>query len=135
VDQNGYGLRVPALLVSPYTPRGVVNHTVLDATSALKFIQENWGLPSLSWRDAAATSLSTAFDFNGPERAAQLLPIAPAESGTAAAAGAVYWSYGSASGLIALILIFATVLPWAVRRISLIIRGGSHRRRPGAQSP
>ena len=28
VDARGYGFRVPALLVSPYARRGVVDHTV-----------------------------------------------------------------------------------------------------------
>ena len=39
-----YGLRVPALLVSPYARRGHVDSTLLDTTSILRFIEDNWQL-------------------------------------------------------------------------------------------
>ena len=42
VDKYGYGFRAPALLVSPYAKKGEVNHTTIDFTSQLKFIENNW---------------------------------------------------------------------------------------------
>ena len=57
VDRFGYGFRVPALLVSPYARRGHVDSTVLDFTSILKFIEENWGLEPLAARDAQGEQL------------------------------------------------------------------------------
>ena len=48
VDENGYGFRVPALLVSAYARRGYVDHTQLDFTSILKFIEENWDVEPLA---------------------------------------------------------------------------------------
>jgi len=68
VDKDGYGLRVPALLISAYARRGYVDSTVFDFTSILKFIEDNWGLPPLTKRDAQANSLVTAFDFSQPPR-------------------------------------------------------------------
>jgi phospholipase C len=67
VDRYGYGFRVPAILVSAYAKRGHVDHTTLDFTSVLKFIEDNWGVRPLSTRDAKANSIVSAFDFaNGP---------------------------------------------------------------------
>jgi phospholipase C len=70
VDKYGYGLRVPAILVSPYARRGFVDHTTLDFTSILKFIEQNWGLAPLAKRDARAQSIASGFDFSQPPRAA-----------------------------------------------------------------
>jgi phospholipase C len=72
VDSEGYGFRVPCLIVSPYARPGFVNHTVNDHTSILKFIETRFGLAPLSSRDARANDLSEAFDFNAPPR-----PFAP----------------------------------------------------------
>lgn len=63
VDEWGYGFRIPFILVSPYAKRGWIDHTVMDHTSILKFISNNWGLPPLSDRQAAASDLSSMFDF------------------------------------------------------------------------
>ena len=68
VDRDGYGFRVPALLVSSYARQGVVNHTELDATSFLRFIQENWDIQPLATRDGRANSIREAFDFTVPPR-------------------------------------------------------------------
>ena len=51
IDGFGYGFRVPAILVSPYARHGYVDHTTLDFTSGLKFIEENWGVAPLTRRD------------------------------------------------------------------------------------
>ena len=122
--------------MSPYARKGEVNHDVLDATSGLRFIQDNWGLDPLAGRTATATSIVDAFDFaNGP-RAPQLLPIAPAEViPTTGAIGAVYWTYGSAAAVIALMLIFAALLPLTSRALMLLYRGRHRVGRTGARSP
>ncbi len=127
VDADGYGLRVPALLISPYALRGAVNHAVLDATSALKFVQDNWRLPPLTTRVGSASSIASAFDFGSAPRPAQLLPVALVESGPpAGAVGAVYWTYGSAAAVIALMLVAAAVSPWIRRRL-MHLGSGQHR--------
>ena len=68
VDEYGYGFRVPALLVSPYARKGHVDHTQLDHTSILKFIEANWNIPALAERDARANNFLSAFDFSSPPR-------------------------------------------------------------------
>jgi phospholipase C len=73
VDRYGYGFRAPALLVSPYAKRGLVDSTTHDFTSYLKFIEENWGLGPLARRDRRANSLMSAFDFDRPPRKAKFV--------------------------------------------------------------
>lgn len=74
VDKDGYGFRVPALLVSPYAKRGYIDKTVLDFTSILKFIQENWDVEPLSERDAKANNFTSAFDFSQAPRSPRFIP-------------------------------------------------------------
>jgi phospholipase C len=69
VDRYGYGFRVPAILVSPYAKRGVIDHTTLDFTSILRFIEDNWRLKPLGARDARANSIASGLDFSKPPRA------------------------------------------------------------------
>ncbi|MDD1751317.1 MAG: alkaline phosphatase family protein, partial [Methanothrix sp.] len=64
VDDRGLGFRVPAMLVSPYARPGHVDHTQLEHTSILKFIEENWNIPPLAVRDAKANNFTSAFDFS-----------------------------------------------------------------------
>lgn len=59
-DFTQLGVRVPAILVSPWVKRGV-DHTVFDHTSLLKYLIEKWNLGpanSLGKRTAAANSIA-----------------------------------------------------------------------------
>jgi phospholipase C len=58
-DFNQLGVRVPALLVSPWVRRGV-EKTQFDHTSLLKYLIEKWGLADLGRRTAQATSIGIA---------------------------------------------------------------------------
>jgi phospholipase C len=40
VDKNGYGLRVPALTISPYAKKGMIDHQTLSFDAYLKFIED-----------------------------------------------------------------------------------------------
>ena len=42
VDSNGYGLRVPGLVISPYAKRGFVDHQTLSFDAYLKFIEDDF---------------------------------------------------------------------------------------------
>jgi phospholipase C len=42
VDQNGYGLRVPAMVISPYARHGYIDHQVLSSDAYLKFIEDDF---------------------------------------------------------------------------------------------
>ncbi len=73
VDQYGYGPRVPAILVSPYAKKGYVDSTVLDFTSILKFIEQNWGVTPLAQRDANANDFLSGFDFSQAPRSPEFI--------------------------------------------------------------
>ncbi len=74
-DANGNGFRVPALLVSPYARRHFIDHTTLDFTSILAFIERNWNLRPLTRLDATSQSIGGAFDFNQSPRPAAFIPL------------------------------------------------------------
>jgi phospholipase C len=63
VDRWGPGIRVPAVVISPFAKKGFVDKTVYDTTSILSFLEWRWGLDPLSSRDAAANNLTNAFDL------------------------------------------------------------------------
>jgi phospholipase C len=42
VDQNGYGLRVPAITISPYARQGYIDHQTLSSDAYLKFIEDDF---------------------------------------------------------------------------------------------
>jgi phospholipase C len=65
LDTMGLGFRVPLIVASPYAKRHYVSHTQYEYASILKFIEENWGLPSLggSATDKRAKSISDMFTF------------------------------------------------------------------------
>jgi phospholipase C len=92
VDRNGYGLRVPALVISPYARRGYVDHQVLSFDAYAKFIEDDFlggsrldpktdGRPDprTSVRENAPVlgNLVRDFDFAQKPRPPVLLPLHP----------------------------------------------------------
>lgn len=61
------GVRVPALLASPWVERAIIN-TEFDHTSLLKYLTENWSLGPLTERVAAAQSFASAIRTTGEAR-------------------------------------------------------------------
>jgi phospholipase C len=55
-DFTKYGVRVPAVIVSPLIPAGV-NHTLFDHSSIPRTLEDLFGLKALTNRDAAAQSI------------------------------------------------------------------------------
>jgi phospholipase C len=113
------GFRVPALLISAYARRGQVNHTVLDYTSALRFIEQNWRLAPMTSRDARANSLASAFNFAAGPRPARLLRTRAAQQSVAVPAvpatapaevTVIYLLYGGAAA--AGLLLLAVAARW-----------------------
>lgn len=72
VDEHGYGMRVPGLIVSPYAKRGYVDSTLYDHTSVLATIEWLFDVEPLTSRDANAKSFENAFDFTQIPRAPML---------------------------------------------------------------
>jgi phospholipase C len=138
---HSLGFRVPALLVSAYAVRGQVNHAVLSYESALRFIEENWGLSPLTARDASANSLTSAFDFAAGPRAGIVLPPLSATPGgqlhapraPTAPVAAVYGFYGISAAVSITLVVLAAGWPWLTRRRlamadkSAARTGGEHR--------
>jgi phospholipase C len=100
VDQNGYGLRVPAFMISPYARKGYIDHQTLSFDAYLKFIEDDFlgGArldPSIDTRPDPRTSvreyapglgdLTREFDFTQEPRAPHILQVYP--NATAAPGG------------------------------------------------
>jgi len=62
LDFFGDGTRIPLIVVSPWTKPGHISHSYSDHVSILKFIEHNWGLPTISGRsrDNDPNPISTA---------------------------------------------------------------------------
>ena len=120
VDDQGYGFRVPALLVSPYAKQGAIDHTLLDYTSILKFIEDNWGVTSLSKRDTNANSITSAFDFQQTPRPASFVPFdrVTTEETTDPNRIIVFITYGLAIILGVTLFMFAIRYPGRLIRIA-----------------
>lgn len=58
-----YGFRVPLLVISPYAKRGYVSHVTHDFGSILRFVEDNWNLPTLGYADSRADNLGDCFDL------------------------------------------------------------------------
>lgn len=69
------GFRVPAIIVSPYARQHFVDHTTLDLTAMLKFIEQNWKIRPLTALDATAGSIMGAFNFAQSPRSAAIVPL------------------------------------------------------------
>lgn len=63
INSYEYGFRVPLIVVSPYAKRAYISHTQHDFGSILRFVEEQFGLPSLGYADAHADDLSDCFDY------------------------------------------------------------------------
>ena len=71
----GYGIRLPFMVISPWSKRNFVDHTTTDQTSSLGFIEFNWGLGSVDGTptpvsqggsfDEITGSILNMFDFDG----------------------------------------------------------------------
>jgi len=89
VDENGYGLRVPGLVISPYARKGFIDHQTLSFDAYLKFIEDDFlggqridpqtdgrpdPRPTVREDVAVLGDLRLDFDFNQSPRPPFLLP-------------------------------------------------------------
>jgi phospholipase C len=92
VDENGYGIRVPGLLISPYAKKGSIDHQTLSFDAYDKFIEDVFlngtrldpktdGRPdsrqNVRERVALLGDLAREFDFNQPPRRPLVLSTSP----------------------------------------------------------
>ena len=72
------GYRVPLIVISPFSKKNYVSHTVADYTAWLKLVETRFNLPSLTKRDAAQMDMTEFFDFtNVPWRIPPVPPTQP----------------------------------------------------------
>jgi len=92
VDENGYGLRVPAIVISPYAKRGYIDHQTLSFDAYVKFIEDDFldgqrldpktdgrpdPRPTVRESVAILGDLTSDFDFAQPPRPPMVLPVHP----------------------------------------------------------
>jgi phospholipase C len=89
-DFISYGFRVPLIAISPYTKAGSsadggsISSTTYSHESILKFIEDNWGLPSMTPADARANDMMDMFDFSRTPKRKLVLPMRTCPSLTTA---------------------------------------------------
>jgi phospholipase C len=92
-DFTRFGVRVPTVLVSPLIAAGTVfrvpaGGVPLDHTSIMKTVQQRWGLPALTARDAAAPSVADVLSLTTPRTDDPLAGVTvPVAAGLGPAAG------------------------------------------------
>jgi len=92
VDQNGYGLRVPAMVISPFAKQGYIDHQTLSFDAYLKFIEDDFinsqrldpntdgrpdPRPTVREDVSILGDLRQDFDFNQQPRPPLILPTNP----------------------------------------------------------
>lgn len=92
VDQNGYGLRVPGLVISPYARKGYIDHQTLSFDAYLKLIEDDFlngqrldpktdgrpdPRPDVRENVSLLGDLTSDFDFTQAPRPPLVLPLNP----------------------------------------------------------
>jgi len=92
VDALGYGLRVPALVISPYAKQGYIDHQTLSFDAYLKFIEDDFlggqrldpktdgrpdSRPDVREDEPELGDLQNDFDFNQTPRGPVILSVRP----------------------------------------------------------
>jgi phospholipase C len=62
------GVRVPAVVISPYIPKGIIDHRVYDHSSIPATIEALAGLAPLTQRDAVANNLTSLLSLAQPRQ-------------------------------------------------------------------
>jgi phospholipase C len=93
VDENGYGLRVPGLVISPYARKGYIDHQTLSFDAYLKFIEDDFlngqrldpktdgrpdPRPTVREDVSILGNLVSDFDFTQSPRVPEILSLHPA---------------------------------------------------------
>jgi len=73
----GLGVRVPMLVISPWSKGGWVNSQVFDHTSILRFLERRFGVVESNisaWRRCICGDLTSVFDFSAPDHEPPVIP-------------------------------------------------------------
>jgi phospholipase C len=92
IDENGYGMRVPGIVISPYAKRGFIDHQTLSFDAYNKFIEDDFlggqrldpntdgrpdPRPDVRDSNPLLGHLARDFNFNQTPRKPLLLPTCP----------------------------------------------------------
>jgi phospholipase C len=92
VDENGYGLRVPSMVISPYAKQGFIDHQTLSFDAYVKFIEDDFlsgqrldpatdgrpdPRPTVRENLSQLGDLRQDFNFNQNPRKPFILPLDP----------------------------------------------------------
>ncbi|MCL5266677.1 MAG: phospholipase [Bacteroidetes bacterium] len=95
VDELGYGIRVPGIVISPYARKGYIDHQILSHDAYLKFIEDDFlggqridpktdgrpdSRPDVRENNPLLGNLVNDFDFSQPPRPPMILPPYPKQS-------------------------------------------------------
>jgi phospholipase C len=104
VDENGYGFRVPGLVISPYARAGYIDHQQLSHDAYLKFIEDDFlegqrlnpatdgrpdSRPDVREEAPGLGNLESDFDFDQSPIPPLLLPVEPAPGPASCPPGSV----------------------------------------------
>jgi phospholipase C len=93
VDRNGFGVRVPGIVLSPYAKQGLIDHQILSHDAYNKFIEDDFldgarldpntdgrpdPRPDVREDNPILGNLTADFDFTLTPRAPMILPVHPA---------------------------------------------------------
>ncbi len=93
VDQMGYGMRVPGLVISPYARQGYIDHQTMSHDAYVRFIEDDFlgsqrldpatdgrpdPRPDVRETNPKAGNLASDFDFSQKLRPPLVLPVHPA---------------------------------------------------------
>jgi phospholipase C len=116
IDENGYGLRVPGLLISPYAKAGFIDHQRLSHDAYLKFIEDDFlggarldpetdgrpdKRPDVREEAPGLGNLSEDFNFSQQPRPPLLLPTHPEPGPASQPPGTQASEPGNATGAFA----------------------------------
>jgi phospholipase C len=92
VDRQGFGLRVPGIVISPYAKQGYIDHQILSFDAYTKFIEDDFinsarldpatdgrpdPRPDVREDNAILGNLAADFNFNQTPRPPLILPVHP----------------------------------------------------------
>jgi len=112
VDRNGYGLQVPALVISPYAKRGYIDHQTLSFDAYAKFIEDDFlgrarlnpktdgrpdPRPDVRENVSILGNLKKDFNFKQKPRKPVLLPVQP-KTDLIETSSAAMWQRGRGLG-------------------------------------
>ena len=104
IDENGYGFRVPGLVISPYARAGYIDHQQLSHDAYLKFIEDDFldgerlnpktdgrpdSRPDVREEAPGLGNLESDFDFDQAPRSPLILPVEPAPGPASCPPGSV----------------------------------------------